>query len=380
MRKQSGFTLVELLVVIAIIGILMGIAVPAIFGVVETAKSTKQRLEIGGIEQAIERYQEKYGDYPPDFSDWTIVERHYRKIFPRIAATELNLLQRLTDLDPSNDLEIGAAAGTHDSSGWGVSGNDVELSFGMDRAEVLVWTLGGYSSNPILPFSGAGGPLESVAIDAANGTQQFQVNLDRDNPLYEFDKTRLDVGIPDKDSPISAVNFYRSTSGKPDLFPHYSAHDDGVPFVYFDSRTYAHRDSTQGYNRYVNSLVAAGRDSVRPYLSDLKTTDNSLNFVNPNSFQVVAPGVDGLFGFASFTGSLAILPNAVSNIPNESLYFIYPTGKVMSIRVRRGRIFMTPSGNFSRYQEPEGFGLADNPQQDNLTNFADGKLIDELEE
>ena len=31
---RRGFTLVELLVVIAIIGILMGIAVPAIFGVI----------------------------------------------------------------------------------------------------------------------------------------------------------------------------------------------------------------------------------------------------------------------------------------------------------------------------------------------------------
>ncbi|MBL6726080.1 MAG: prepilin-type N-terminal cleavage/methylation domain-containing protein, partial [Rubripirellula sp.] len=103
-RSQRGFTLVELLVVIAIIGILMGIAVPAIFGVIGTAKSTKQRLEIGGIEQGVQAYQEKYGDYPPDFSDWTIVERHYRKIFPRIAATELNLLQRLLDVDPSNDL------------------------------------------------------------------------------------------------------------------------------------------------------------------------------------------------------------------------------------------------------------------------------------
>jgi hypothetical protein len=34
----------------------------------------------------------------------------------------------------------------------------------------------------------------------------------------------------------------------------------------------------------------------------------------------------------------------------------------------------------SRYQEPVAFNLPDNFQQDNLTNFADGKLIDELAE
>ncbi|MEC8475680.1 MAG: prepilin-type N-terminal cleavage/methylation domain-containing protein, partial [Planctomycetota bacterium] len=208
---RYGFTLVELLVVIAIIGILMGIAVPAIFGVIETANSNKQKLELGAIEQAIERYQQQYGDYPPDFSNWTVVERHYRKIFPRIAPAELNLLQRLLDVDPSNDISASPTTAAHDPAR-------------MDRAEAIVWTLGGYSSNPITPFTGPGGPLSLVE----GGTDAtYQVNVDRDNEFFDFDTTRLDLVIEDTD------NYYKSSdsvAGNPDLFPHYQA-SDKTPFV-----------------------------------------------------------------------------------------------------------------------------------------------------
>lgn len=363
-RSQRGFTLVELLVVIAIIGILMGIAVPAIFGVIGTAKSTKQRLEIGGIEQGVQAYQEKYGDYPPDFSDWTIVERHYRKIFPRIAATELNLLQRLLDVDPSNDLAVGAAAATHNPAA-------------MDRAEAIVWSLGGYSSNPINPFTGDGGPLVSIAINTANGTQQFQVNVDRDNEFYEFDTTRMDLEIENKDDLISTSNYYKSSDA--DLFPHYAASDDGAPFVYFDSRTYDYGGIVSGssFTQQLNGYANAAYGNVRPYMSTQRTgAGDAWTFLNPDTFQVIAPGIDSGFGALAFA-------TAVPD-PNSAVYFQYPTGKaVQLIRSVNSGVEARVWGlrdDVSRYQEPVALNLVDNFQQDNLTNFADGKLIDELQE
>ena len=97
---SAGFTLVEILVVIVIIGILMAIAVPAIFSAVSTANSTAMKMELNSLDTAIQKYQEKYGDYPPDFSDWSVVERHYRKIFPRISSdlVLLELLYTTSDL------------------------------------------------------------------------------------------------------------------------------------------------------------------------------------------------------------------------------------------------------------------------------------------
>ena len=242
---RYGFTLVELLVVIAIIGILMGIAVPAIFGVIETANSNKQKLELGAIEQAIERYQQQYGDYPPDFSDWTVVERHYRKIFPRIAPAQLNLLEGLLSVDNG--------------------GTSVYAAEKMDRAEVIYWTLGGYSSNPIFPFTGDGGPLEEIG-----DTGQFQINTDRDNAFFEFDTARLDLVIQDKDAPISPTNYYASSDS--DLFARYAAHSDGAPFVYFDARTYdslgfypsINSDSRRGI--MFNLFYGGDFGSARPYV------------------------------------------------------------------------------------------------------------------
>lgn len=348
---RQGFTLVELLIVIAIIGILMGIAVPAIFGVIGTAKSNKQRLEIGAIEQALERYSEKYGDYPPDFSDWSVVERHYRKIFPRIAQAQLDLLE--------TSLQTG---GVYDPTK-------------MDRGESLVWALGGYSSNPINPFTGDGGPLVQIP-NAAPGT--YQVNLDRDNSFYEFDTTRLDLSIADKNGLINASNYY--ASGDSDLFPHYAAADDGAPFVYFDARTYSFGGQVTGnsFTSQLNGYAHPEYGNVRPYFSTQQTrAGDSFQFVNADTFQVIGPGLDNGFG------TLAFDPQQ-SDLTRTAVYFQYPTGKAVQLErsVNSGaeeRLFALRD-DVSRYQEPVSFNLVDNFQQDNLTNFADGKLIDELQE
>ena len=365
---RHGFTLVELLVVIAIIGILMGIAVPAIFGVIGTAKSNKQRLEIGGIEQAVERYQEKYGDYPPDFSDWTIVERHYRKIFPRISygngvqGTPIGDLDRLRLLLAGHPLAQGTATYTQNVNLSGLVHNPIKIN----RAKAVVWTLGGYSSNPINPFTGDGGPLASLPDNAF----AYQINLDRDNALYEFDTTRLDLKIRDKDELISLANNNFYTSSDDDPFPSYAAADDGAPFVYFDARTYAFDAGAFGLNGYASPEFG----NVRPYLSTQRTGDGgSWTFLNPDTFQVIAPGIDNNFGKMAFT------EQNPSTVVGNAVYFQYPTGKAVFLN----KASSPPWGlipNVSRYQEPVAWGLADNFQQDNLTNFADGKLIDELAE
>jgi prepilin-type N-terminal cleavage/methylation domain-containing protein len=63
--KRSGFTLVELLVVIAIIGILAGIAIPVLSSVKTKQKATATKMLIERLKQAIEHYQQDFGDYPP---------------------------------------------------------------------------------------------------------------------------------------------------------------------------------------------------------------------------------------------------------------------------------------------------------------------------
>lgn len=357
--------------VISIIGILASFAVPAVFRAVETAKSTKMRMEISAIETALSRYEDKYGDRPPDFSSWAVINRHYRKIFPRISTAELNRLRLLTDVSTTNDVAIAAPATwpNHDATA-------------MDRGEVLAWVLGGYSSNPINPFTGPGGPLSLVSSTAT--TIVYQVNIDRDNSLFDFDPARLDYSSINSAAAASLTNRYTTADG--DLFLTYAAHNDGAPFVYFDSRTYALYDTPlSAFNGYGSTTYGV----VRPYFSDLAVANttgsdyaslgaalNAWQFVKPDSFQVIAPGVDGSFG------SVATFEFDSSTSGAEPLYFQYPTGKAIAPSKATG--VDTPGEliipGVSRFQEAAKFGGVEDFQLDNLTNFSKAKIVDDLKE
>ena len=57
-RRQTGFTLVELLVVIAIIGILVGLLLPAVNMVRETARRSQCGNRISQLSLAVNAFHE----------------------------------------------------------------------------------------------------------------------------------------------------------------------------------------------------------------------------------------------------------------------------------------------------------------------------------
>ena len=155
LTDRSGFTLIEILVVITIIGVLAGLLLPAVMKAVSTAQEGAYKLEIDTLADAVEKYKNKYGDYPPDGSSWQIMERHLRKAFPQILQTELNLL------DPALYASQGWSGDPWNVNSNIIAGirNDFDQSVVtptyaaadlkvMDPAEALVFFLGGFSARP----------------------------------------------------------------------------------------------------------------------------------------------------------------------------------------------------------------------------------------
>lgn len=254
---------------IAIIGVLAGLLVPAVFAVRKTFNNASVKFEVQGLDAAVAAYRSKYGDYPPDGSSWPIMESHFRKIFPNILQSELLLL------NPANDANNSGIRSDY--------ANRV-----MDPAEALVFFLGGFSTDSQKPFSGKGGPLLRVGTG-------YQYNPSRDNGMYEFKNERLSLG------------------DDLDLMPVYMSYATTVPYVYFDARTYQTVRLGGLFCNYHEATPADPSTQVgimgvaRPLLSSNVAVDSS--YENAKTFQIVSPGIDGLYGWdARSTGTAPVSP------------------------------------------------------------------------
>lgn len=65
-RQSKGFTLIELLVVLVILTLLAGLVGPRVLDQLGGAKSKAARVDIAGIEQALDLFKLDVGRYPTD--------------------------------------------------------------------------------------------------------------------------------------------------------------------------------------------------------------------------------------------------------------------------------------------------------------------------
>ncbi len=407
--RRSGFTLVELLVVITIIAALAGLAIPAVGVVMKSVRRSAMKAELTNIEGGIDSYYTKYNDYPPDFSDWNIVKSHYLKIFPDIATSELNLLFALCDTFPDND----------PSATPPTSPAPVYDPFVMDRAEALVWSLGGFSSDPQYPFTGAGGPLELPPSININGTatapnpalaSHYQYRAVRNAPIIDFEPERLllssiksaagpsynsSTGVYDRnvstDEPRNVTGL-PALYQTPDIFPAYVLRDGHKPAVYFDARTYAWNNGNTAapivFNAYVSyesdsntsSLDPDSIDGIRPVYTTQPNTPPaggfaatygasaaSYQFANPSSFQVLGPGLDGRYGY---------LLDGNGGGPSDSAPVFWRTDGVLLGLVVGGAA--QPMTGVSRFDITGFVPSATNSMRDNMSNFITNTFEDEL--
>jgi len=397
--QVAGFTLVEIPTVIVIIGILASIAIPAITAALRAAKETAIRVEIDVMSQSLEAYKLEHGDYPPDFSDWDAVERHFRNAFPGIDNNELRILSQFTHYN-SMMQRTGEATGSPPADprpNSGAAAGFDHYPHAIDRAEALVFCLGGYSKDKKFPLTGQGGPLVKMSSappaepdgDADDYTY-FQYNSEREEGFFDFDPPQLTValvtptggGAPFAYSNDEGAAFGATSSNDlgfvyhPDPFPAYRPVGSEMPIVYFSSTSYqrafgvmptattggiAWNGSNTNIHHFSSVYMPAASSpggsaltgAARPYASNIVDTtppttmagfpipsaSTVLQFVQDSKFQLISAGLDNNYG-----GTLArdgAAPSLAGVGPAARGIGVFPSGEAYN-----PLFAFSPSGDF----------------------------------
>ena len=222
--RRGGFTLVELLAVIMIIALLAGLLTPAVMRARNSARNAAIKAEIDMLHMAIMNYKNEYGSFPPAVGNpvaGSPSAKHLQRLFPR-CTTVLNELGSLS-LTP-----------------------DIALN---------VW-LRGFTGDPTLPITGAGGRKK----------------------LFDFDEVRVS-------------GYQYAPAGK-----------KGSPYVYIDAASY----SLVPYDTSALTNPGAQRIPIMPPPTKtaldfgttvpVPTSPTPQPFFNADTFQILCAGQDEEFG------------------------------------------------------------------------------------
>jgi prepilin-type N-terminal cleavage/methylation domain-containing protein len=298
----AGFTLVELLVVIAIIAVLSSMITVVAFRVRKTGKNATIKIDVMNLDQALSAYKEKFGAYPPDFSNFTDVQQHFAVAFPRCAYNSTQLQNALNSLP--GGMPTPASALTF----W--LGGMPELTASLASGGTPTGRYLGFSADPT-------DPLDYFNPQGVSNPTTWQQS--RIGPFFDFDISR--VGVTVNGATTTHDNKYYPNNGLGNV----TTNTGGVltnpnsPYVYFAARngiytSYCSVPPVSGSTQVICTPYVDWRVNQNVDASWPTSQPNPLAWVNPKTFQILCPGLDG-----QYSGTLN--PVAGVYMPGQ-----YPTG------------------------------------------------------
>jgi type II secretory pathway pseudopilin PulG len=296
------------MVVVVIIAILIGILVPTIGKVRQTALEAEVRKDIGDLEQAIEQFKVSFGIEPPSYielyanqADWDANPK-YKSL----------IKQMWSKFDFSNC--GGASVGSSGPKNFVLPNSSTATVLKLNGSECLVFFLGGM----IDPTSGG---FTGFAKDPARPFSSVATVTNREGPFFEFKGalkttpspewagrlTDNDLDwIPEYRDPLpgqtlpyvyfNGVNgSYRTTSGAPPPPLPLPLYDPMPPSWYTGAAWYNTDGEKLLYFAYYSKLDNTNPRSSLPH--------------KPKGIQIISPGADRSYGWGGLfdpnnTGSL----------------------------------------------------------------------------
>ena len=301
--SRGGFTLVELLVVIVIIGLLAGLTTTVVVGSRHSVRAAVVSTMEAQLSIALDEYKNRYGEYPPDFSDQVAVERHLKKRWPRYEVTYAEFLE---DVDLGCRLSSGGYA--RNPSNLPASGLAKDLvgfhvwNIREHISAILFW-LGGLPDENGVPSGFYASPKYPLGIVRTNNITYISRpdRAKREKPLFLCD--RKDIGAFGYVNEGSVSVFSRldgttlDSGTTTEYIPGYCQGD--LPIVYFSPSP----NAPYGTKSIRVNLNDQTSDAV-PYAKGLSADGASVDWYEANRFQLIHPGVDGLFGESIYGNSI----------------------------------------------------------------------------